>query len=362
MIADLVVNASVSAPFAIADVGLSPLKKGGLYLALRLSDRTGEISARKWDGGPAAAALLESVTVALVEGKVEEYQGKLQVIVSSIRPALPHEYEIEDIMRVASRQQEEMVLELNQVIASISNPHLRTLLINIFGNNEFRERFIIAPGARYLHHACRSGLLQHTLAVTFLCGQAVIVHPELDRDLLLTGAILHDVGKVEELQGELAYEYSDEGQLFAHIVLTDRFITRKIEEIEGFPPQLANLLTHILLTHHGKKEWGSPIFPATLEALALHYADLMDAKLQIGVEATTNPSQRQNAHWTRYQAKLENSLYIGPHGEEDGEGESVAKEPSPDEWDAPLKGSGSLVDEWEIDAPPAKDVSNSIDW
>jgi 3'-5' exoribonuclease len=322
MIAELAPGNAVTAPFVVAEIKLAPFRnKPGQYLDLRLADRTGEIPARMWDGAEAAALGVERGTLVLIEGRVEEYKGEKQLVLTGLRRARPEEYDSADFVRVAARPVEEMIAELDGLVASVANASLQALLARIFGPGEFRERFLISPAAERLHHACLGGLLQHTLAVAAICREAVQVHPELDRDLLLAGALLHDVGKVWELGGELTYDYTDAGRLFGHIVLTDRFVTRQIDQLEDFPPRLGDLLTHVLLSHHGQLDWGAPIRPALPEAMALHYADNLDAKLQIAADFLSSPEAQQEGHWTKRHWHLETRLYLGPRGEEESESE-----------------------------------------
>lgn len=310
MIAELTPGQAVQEAFVLTSLKLAPFRnKPGQYLDLRLSDRSGEIPARLWDRAEETAASLETGTVVLVEARVDEYKGEKQLVLTSLRPAEPGEYEHADFVRVASRPREEMIEELDRILEEVTNPHLQGLLRQIFQESDFGDRFALAPGAERLHHACVGGLLQHTLSVAAICRQAVEVHPELDRDLLLAGALLHDVGKVWELGGELAYSYTDAGRFFGHVVLTDRFVTRQIDQREDFPPSLADRLTHMLLSHHGQLDWGAPIRPALPEAMALHYADNLDAKLQIAADFLAGAGRE--GHWTTWNHRLETRLYLG---------------------------------------------------
>jgi 3'-5' exoribonuclease len=321
MIAELVPGQAVRDCFAITGLKLAPFRnRAGLYLDLRLADRTGEIPARMWEGAEEAAETIAPGTVALVEGRVDEYKGEKQLVLASVRAAQTEEYEHADFVRVASRPLAEMEAELEGVIAEVDSAPLAGLLGQIFRDPDFRDRFLHAPGAQHLHHACVGGLLQHTLAVAAICREAAAIHPELNRDLLLAGALLHDVGKVWELEGELAFVHTDAGRLLGHVVLTDRFVVGQVARREDFPPRLAELLTHMLLSHHGQLDWGAPIRPAIPEALALHYADNLDAKLQIAADFINSPGAREG-RWTRWHPRLETRLYLGPiDAEEDSPG------------------------------------------
>ncbi|HEY3397998.1 MAG TPA: HD domain-containing protein [Armatimonadota bacterium] len=311
MAVDLVAGEGVETTFAVGEFKLLPFKnKPGHFLDLRLLDRSGEVTGRVWDDAEELAAGLAVGQIVWVRGRVEEYKGARQLVVNDLQPAAPEEYDFADFVRCASRPVEEMLAELDELIASVETPPLRELLELVFADEEFRAQFSVAPGAARLHHACRGGLLEHSLSVAALCEQAARRHPELHRDLLLTGALLHDIGKVQELQGELAYEYSEAGRFCGHIVLGDRLVMEKVAQCEGFPLQLRQLLTHLLLSHHGELQYGAPVRPKIAEALALHYADNLDAKLQI-FEDYRHSAESGTGDWSPYHHSLEAQVYMG---------------------------------------------------
>jgi 3'-5' exoribonuclease len=207
-----------------------------------------------------------------------------------------------------------MMEEIDAHIAAVENPHLKALLEAFFADPGFRTQFAHAAGAKALHHSLVSGLLEHTCSVIRILHALHESHPQLDRDLLTAAAILHDIGKIEELSVGVAIDYTDAGRLIGHTVLTDRVVQGKIERIDGFPEGLANLLVHMLLSHHGQKEYGAPIVPMTAEACALHYADNLDAHVQYFsqvVEAGTGSGNR----WSDYQRLFDRYIYIGDAAE-----------------------------------------------
>ena len=318
MIAQLAVGETVKAPFLVLEWRLMPFRsKSGQYLDLRLGDRSGAITCKLWDCAEEAANSLEQGMIAYIEGEVQDYQGKHQVVIRHLRPADPEEYDLTDLVRGSSRPREEMIHELLAVIDQVQNPHLHGLLEDIFGDPDFMERFASHPGASKLHHACVGGLLEHTLSVVGLCAQAAQRHPRINRDLLLTGALLHDLGKLEELQAEGGFDYTDAGRFCGHTVLTDRMVAAVMQERPEFPEQLMLLLTHLLLSHHGQLEWGAPVVPKTAEALALHYADNLDARVQM-FEDYRDGAESGPGPWSPYNRSLERQLYLGapePHGE-----------------------------------------------
>ncbi len=312
LVNELSVGDKVSAPFVVTDISLAPFRsKPGSYLNLTLKDRSGEITARMWDNAEQAAAALQPGQVAMVAGHVEEYQGEPQVIVRAIRRCQPDEYDPADFVASSQRNPEEMVAQLQANIAEVGNPHLRELLEAVFGDEELLARFASSPGGKTLHHAHCGGLIEHTLNVVELVKKASDLYPSLDRDLLITAGLLHDLGKIYELEGELSYDYSDEGRFLGHVVLTDRLLAGKIAQLPDFPQHLANTLTHTVLSHHGRREWGAPILPSTPEACALHYADNLDARVQ-GFQQIIDRERDQPGRWSRYHPYFERSIFVGP--------------------------------------------------
>jgi len=312
LISELSVGDKVAAPFVVTDISLAPFRnKPGSYLNLTLKDRSGEITARMWDNAEQTAAALQPGQVVKVAGQVEEYQGEAQVIVRAIRPCPPDEYDPADFVISSQRSPEEMIAQLQADIAEVDNPHLSTLLQAIFGDEELLARFSTSPGGKSLHHSYRGGLIEHTLNVVELVKKASELYPRLDRDLLITAGLLHDLGKIYELEGELSYDYSDEGKFLGHVVLTDRMLTDKIAQLPDFPQHLANTLTHTVLSHHGRREWGAPVLPSTPEACALHYADNLDARVQ-GFQQVIDRERDQPGRWSRYHPYFERSIFVGP--------------------------------------------------
>ena len=295
----------------------------GQFLTLALSDKTGQVLARVWEKALELAETFEEGNVVKVLGEVEEYLGRLQVIVARVRPAREGEYELEDFLAHTERDIEEMLVTVRETIASVGNPYLRALLDKFFADEEFVAAFSQAPSARRIHHAYLGGLLEHVVEVIALCRTVLTLYPQINRDLLMTGALLHDVGKTKELTYERDIEYSDEGRLLGHVVLSDRMITERIAEIPDLPPELALRLRHVVVSHHGRYEWGSPRRPKTLEACALHYIDNLDA--QVNRFARIIAARRDKTkHWTEYDTLLKRYLYAGR--EED---ELVIEEPGP---------------------------------
>lgn len=319
-IAELTVGERVTATYAVKDKSLAPFKsKPGQYLSLTLGDATGEITARMWDNAEEAAALFQTGDAIIVRAKVEEYRGQNQLVIEKLKKAEQDARQKSELLPQSPRDLEALRQQLLAHVEEVEDAPLRALVDAFFGDEEFLEEFCSAPGAKRLHHAHVGGLLEHTVGVVQILETVAEIHPELDRDVLIAGALLHDVGKIHELEAGAAFEYTDVGRLVGHIVLTDRMVTEKMEAIEDFPAEMANRLTHLLLSHHGQKEYGAPVLPMTAEACALHYADNLDAHVQYFSQVVQDGAGSGN-RWSDYQKLFDRYIYLG-HGS-DGSNES----------------------------------------
>ncbi|HIE38009.1 MAG TPA: HD domain-containing protein [Anaerolineae bacterium] len=292
----------------------------GKFLTLTLTDRTGEILARIWEDAPAVAERFERGQVVKVLGEVEEYLDRWQVIVEKIRPAEEEEYDLADFLPATERDVDEMLEEVRETIEEVKNPHLRAALTHFFDDPEFVARFSRAPAARRVHHAYLGGLLEHTLEVVALCRSLLEIYPQIHRDLLLAGALLHDVGKTREFHYEADIAYSDEGRLLGHVVMSLQMVDEALSGMPDFPPDLALRLRHMIVSHHGRYEWGSPRRPKTLEAAALHYVENLSAQVNRFhriIAARRDPTRP----WTEYDTLLRRFLYAGR-----GEGDDLSVE------------------------------------
>jgi 3'-5' exoribonuclease len=282
----------------------------GEFLTLVLADRTGEILARVWEDAPALAETFDQGQVVKVAGEVEEYMGRWQVIVDKIRPAETDEHDSADMVPATERDVDGMLVVVRATVEEIEEPHLRTLAARFFEDEEFVARFSRAPAARRIHHAYLGGLLEHTVEVVTLCKSLLEVYPQIHRDLLLTGALLHDVGKTAEFAYETDIDYSDEGRLLGHVVMSDRLVSDGIAAIPEFPADLALRLRHMILSHHGRYEWGSPRRPQTLEAVALHHVENLDAQVN-RFHRILAARRETDKPWTDYDTLLRRHLYAG---------------------------------------------------
>ena len=271
-------NQPVTGFFAVTVKQVRSKKDGAPYFALTFCDRTGQIESRMWE--TAGAQEFAAGDVVKLRGQVSRYQDKLQLTLDKIRRADPAEYELGDFVPKTSRDVEELWAELNGYVASFTNPHLQSLLRAFLDDPEVSEALKAAPAAKSMHHAWIGGLLEHIVSLLGIADLAVRHYTEVNRDLLLTGVVLHDLGKLHELRWGTSFDYTLEGQLLGHITIGIGMVEKKLANLPDFPDNLRVLVEHLILSHHGKYEFGSPKLPMIPEALLLHYLDDLDAKMQ----------------------------------------------------------------------------------
>lgn len=282
-------------------------KNGKPYESVILQDKTGTIDAKVWEPNNPGIGDYDTLDYIEVYGDVTNFQGALQVSVKRIRVCREGEFNPADYLPVSSKDIDAMYLELSGLIRSIRNPYLKQLLEVFFVQDEaFIKAFRNASAAKTVHHGFVGGLLEHTLGVTKLCDYYCTAYPVLNRDLLLTAAMCHDIGKIKEISPFPENDYTDDGQLLGHIVMGAQMVGEKAAGIEGFPHGLLSELQHCILAHHGKYEYGSPKVPALIEAMALNYADDTDAKMETFKEILENNSD--NNGWFGYNRLMESNL------------------------------------------------------
>lgn len=294
-------NQSITAFFCVAGKQARTKKDGATYFALTLADGSGQIEARMWETSEAGEFAVGDIVK--LRGQVCRYQEKLQINVEKLRKAHPDEFDLGDFVPKTSRDVEELWSELNGYVDSFSNAHLKALLRSFLDDAEIGAALRQAPAAKSMHHAWIGGLLEHIVSLLGICDLAA-KHYAVNRDLLLTGAILHDIGKLQELRWGTSFEYTLAGQLLGHITIGIEMIERRIAALPDFPPELRVLVTHLVLSHHGRYEFGSPKLPMIPEAVLLHYLDDMDAKMQtMRNEFARNVAAGREAHeiteWVR---------------------------------------------------------------
>lgn len=281
-------------------------KNGKNYLSLILQDKTGVIDAKVWDPSSPGIAEFDAMDYVEVMGDVSMFNGSLQMSVKRVRLCREGEYNPADFLPTSSRDIEEMYQELIKLINKTQNEYLKSLLEAFFVKDEiFVKAFKFSSAAKSVHHGFVGGLLEHTLSVATLCEYFSKQYPILKRDLLVTAAICHDIGKVRELDAFPVNDYSDEGNLLGHIVMGSEMIGDRIREIPGFPKVLENELKHCILAHHGELEYGSPKKPALVEAIALNFADNIDAKMETFKELMEATSSQD---WIGFQRTLDTNV------------------------------------------------------
>jgi 3'-5' exoribonuclease len=284
------------------------------FLDLDLADRTGHINAKIWDRADEYAALFERGDAVRVKGVVEDYQGTRQLKVQGIQPAGEKaEFDWNDLLKSTPLDIEAMMAYVAEQIASVADDYLRALLEAFFQDPAFVEPFRKSAGARNVHHAYLGGLLEHTVKVTRIAAFAAeqLYPDQVDRDLLVTGALLHDIGKMRELDSRSEISYTTEGYLIGHVVIGAVMLRERAAAIAGFPVPLLLELEHILLSHHGEREWGAPVVPMTAEAMIIHYADNLDAKTQIALAAVAEDLNAEEI-FTEYHKTMARHFYKRP--------------------------------------------------
>lgn len=277
---------TVDAVFALRAKEMRAARTGEAYLAVELCDRTGTIGAIMFRPGREAAVLPVGGAVH-VRGTVTSFRGVLRVAIDRVRPA--KDFDPGELMPSGTRDPKELLAELRRVVASVKTAPLKAVLLKVFGDAELMREFKLCPASQDRHHAYLGGLLEHTVGVAALCRQLADTYPHADRDLLVSAALLHDIGKVDELDYGTGIGYTDDGRLIGHVMLGERRVRAAIEALgEAVPQEVARSLSHVMLSHHGELEWGSPKRPSTLEALMLHHADNLDAKISGFIAATVS--------------------------------------------------------------------------
>lgn len=301
-VADLQAEQSVTSFFLIASKEVRTGQRSGKpYLQLELRDRTGAIDARVFQNIESATEAVRLDEVVKVKGRVDVWQGKKQLVIEQIRPARAEEYELGDFLPHTKRDVEELFAELQGLVGGVANPWMRRLLESVLDDPGVAARLKRAPAGKSMHHAYIGGLLEHIVSLCGVCRLVAPLYPEIDGDLLLSGAILHDIGKLDELFYERSFGYTTQGQLLGHIVIGLQLLEKKMEAIEGFPGDLKLLIQHMILSHHGREEFGSPKLPSFPEALMLHYLDDLDSKLATmreSVEAGKGETQWTGKNWS----------------------------------------------------------------
>ncbi len=323
-IRDLKENQQISEVFLVSRFNLAETKAGKPYLALALMDKSGEIEARLWDRVDQLAPLAQEGSFISVQATVDQFNGQLQLKLLSLAAVSEETLALNDFFPASRRPQKEMILELKKRIKSIQDETLRRLLETIFKGDTL-NRFAQAPAAKKMHHAYLGGLIEHTLSMAQMAEAVARHYTLINADLLLAGVLLHDLAKIDEFDCERPpFDYTGRGRLVGHLVLGVEMLRRAADTVAGLPQETVDELAHLILSHHGQLEFGSPVLPMTPEAMLLHHIDDMDAKMNYieGLQAQMQAGEQQ---WTAFQRPLQRYLYLrGSAGLEAGEEEGAA--------------------------------------
>lgn len=279
-VADLAPGLQTSGVFLVQSKDVKQKRTGDPYLALVLMDKSGEIDAKMWDNVAEVADTFGKDDFIRVRGEASLYNNRLQFTIHRLQRVDESEVDLADFLPASRRDAAEMDAELHATIASIRNPHLKALLEAIFGDAAVANAYRLAPAAKGIHHAFLGGLLEHVLSLCRLADFMALHYSWIDRDLLITGVLLHDIGKIRELTYQRSFSYTTEGQLLGHMQIALRLIGDKLAALPGFPAKLRDLVEHMVLSHHGQLEFGSPKVPLFPEALLLHHLDNLDSKME----------------------------------------------------------------------------------
>lgn len=299
-------NQVITSSFVVITKQAKPKKSGELYLALTLGDRTGHIEAKMWDNVPDHINIFEQDDFVKIRGLINKFNGRFQLTVHKLRSIEESEVDFDDYLPRTAKDIPALWATLADFVASFRDPHLKALIQAFMADPEIERAYKNAPAAKTLHHAFIGGLLDHVVSLFQLCDLACRNYPEtINRDLLLAGAFLHDIGKIHELTFARSFTYTTRGQLLGHMIIELEMLHQKIAQLPDFPEKYKILLEHLIISHHGKYEFGSPKMPMFPEALMLHYLDDLDSK----IESMRAHFQREpGSEWTTYNASLERPL------------------------------------------------------
>lgn len=281
-------------------------KNGKPYESVILQDKTGTVDGKIWEPGSMGIDEFDAMDYVQISADVTSFQGQLQLNIKRVRKCQEGEYDPKEYLPVSEKSAEEMYAQLMGLLGGVKNVYLQQLIQSFFGEDDFRKLFCFHSAAKSVHHGFVGGLLEHTLSVVRLCDYFSAAYPIINRDLLLTAAAFHDIGKLRELSPFPSNDYTDEGQLLGHIVIGTMWVKEHVAGIEGFPASLEAELEHCILSHHGELEYGSPKKPAIIEAVALNLADNADAKLEMMKEALENAGV--SGSWLGYNRLFESNI------------------------------------------------------
>ncbi len=306
-VSELQPNQVITSLFLVQSKDIRQKKSGEPYLSMMLGDRTGDVEAKMWDNAAEVMHTFERDDFVRVKALFQIFQNRPQLTVHKILKLDDREIDFSDFFPASARSAEEMFAELRGLIAEINNPHLRALLELMFDDERIARAYKIAPAAKVVHHAYLSGLIEHVLSICKLAKMTSAHYKDVDVDLVLAGAMLHDIGKIDELTFDRGFGYTTDGQLIGHIVMSVRMVEDKLRLLPDFPPKLRSLLEHMILSHHGELEYGSPKVPLFAEAMLLHHLDNLDSKMEC-VRAMVDKDRHIDGHWTSYSLSMDRAV------------------------------------------------------
>jgi len=314
--------------FLVKSARLSETRAGKPYLVLTVMDRSGELSGPVWDHAEQFQQLCQPGEFIRLRGSVQSYRDKPQLKVEEVLPIAREEADLADFLPSTIHNRDGMAADLQEIVRTVSNPFLKKLLNRFFKKGEIWERFQQAPAAKGIHHAYVGGLLEHSLSMARVAEMLAAHYEGVDRSLLIAGALLHDLGKIEELYMENGLiDYTARGRLKGHLVIGSEMVGRVASQIADFPEELLERLQHLILSHHGRHEYGSPTVPMTVEAFLLNYIDELDSKMNV-LEQLRRKLNSEEMSWSDYQRSLERYLYLNALGSEKDGGEKKEQEPA----------------------------------
>ena len=296
-------NKVIISSFVVTSKQVKPKKTGEPYLALTLADRCGQIEAKMWDNVEDALDAFEQDDFLKVKGLLNRYKNRFQLTIHKLRRLPDSEVDFADYLPKTKKNIDELWQTLGEFVSSFENSYLRTLVQAFMADPEIAEAYRCAPAAKSLHHAYIGGLLDHVVSLFRSCDLMCRNYPQVNRDLLLAGAFLHDIGKIHELAYTRSFSYTSRGQLLGHMIIELEMLQAKIAAIPGFPDEMKTLLEHLIISHHGQYEFGSPKLPMFPEALMLHYLDDLDSKME-SMRVHFEREAETDSSWTSYNASL----------------------------------------------------------
>ncbi len=302
---------TINSVYVVREPILRSTTRGDLYIAMYLCDRTGQLNGRMWQASEVVYKSLPKPGFVHVQGRSELYQNNLQIVINNIAAIDPSKVKVEDYLARTTKDCGQMFKEVKEIVGTVKHPQLAALCQAFLADKELMKNFYSAPGGMKVHHDCIGGLLEHTHGMLRVAKAILPLYPQVQADLVLAGIFLHDMGKTEELAYDMTFSYTDSGQLIGHISKSLLMIHRKADALRasGKPisPEVLDTISHIILSHHGAYEFGSPKLPATAEAFMVYYLDDLDAKINQVTSAIDEETSESN--WTTWQNTLQTRLY-----------------------------------------------------